>query len=98
MRSLYSKPAWSLAKAIFIGSGVANDGLQRLLETGDDVFVRGVDLRIGQRAFRTAIGECISHALLSGRDVLPAKDIEQFDRFEMRGLGLFDNREHGVVG
>ena len=57
----------------------------------------GVDFGVGQRAVGAAISEGIRQALLSGRDVLAAIKVEEFNLLEERRPGLPNGGQYGVV-
>src|SRR2546430_8127070 len=76
---------------------LTHGGLQHLPALLHELFVRRVYLDVGERAFGMAIGERVSHALLSGRHVLAAKNIEQLHALEVCRFRLFDDVEHGLV-
>ncbi len=54
-------------------------------------------LGFSESAFRAAVGEGISDALLSVGNVFAAKDVKEFDAFQIGRLDLFDKSEDGIV-
>ena len=76
----------------------ADLGGERTGEVRDEGVVRGVDFRVCQGVVRMAVGEGIGHAFGSGRNVLTAKDVEEFDAFEVCGACFADYLQDGLVG
>src|SRR5882724_10154970 len=63
--------------------------LQSLLELFHQLVMRGGGFGIGQGSFGIPVSERVGQALLAGRHVFAAEDIEEFHAFKVRRLCVF---------